>query len=253
MKLKALVLGVAASALLTGAANAATYLFTVSGMNGTAGVSAQADVTIDASGATIVLTNLFGNPTSVASELAGIQFFVDSVPTSDSLTSASGNELAFFSAKTCGGKPGCVPSPAHVDDVTDGVIEHWGAATGATWFSISTANSAFGAQSGGPVDLIVGPSPYTNFNASIPGDNPHINQVGTFHLAFTGLTGTPNITGVNFLFGTDGASVTGGGSCTADCGGGGQGGVPEPATWAMMIMGFGGVGAILRRRRTVFA
>jgi hypothetical protein len=30
--------------------------------------------------------------------------------------------------------------------------------------------------------------------------------------------------------------------------------VPEPATWAMMIMGFGGVGAILRRRRSlVFA
>jgi hypothetical protein len=40
------------------------------------------------------------------------------------------------------------------------------------------------------------------------------------------------------------------GSC--DGGGGGQGGVPEPATWAMMIIGFGGVGAMIRRRRTVF-
>jgi hypothetical protein len=28
------------------------------------------------------------------------------------------------------------------------------------------------------------------------------------------------------------------------------GGIPEPATWAMMITGFGGVGAIIRRRRT---
>jgi hypothetical protein len=36
------------------------------------------------------------------------------------------------------------------------------------------------------------------------------------------------------------------------CGGGGQGGVPEPATWALMIMGFGGVGALMRRRRSVF-
>ena len=27
-------------------------------------------------------------------------------------------------------------------------------------------------------------------------------------------------------------------------------GVPEPATWAMLIMGFGGVGAVMRRRRT---
>jgi hypothetical protein len=41
--------------------------------------------------------------------------------------------------------------------------------------------------------------------------------------------------------------VTGG-----DCGGGGGGNeVPEPATWAMMIMGFGGVGAMMRRRRTM--
>jgi len=28
------------------------------------------------------------------------------------------------------------------------------------------------------------------------------------------------------------------------------GGVPEPATWGLMIMGFGGMGAVLRRRRT---
>jgi hypothetical protein len=26
-------------------------------------------------------------------------------------------------------------------------------------------------------------------------------------------------------------------------------GVPEPATWALMLMGFGGLGALLRRRR----
>ena len=30
---------------------------------------------------------------------------------------------------------------------------------------------------------------------------------------------------------------------------GGSGAVPEPATWAMMIAGFGGVGAMMRRRR----
>jgi hypothetical protein len=29
------------------------------------------------------------------------------------------------------------------------------------------------------------------------------------------------------------------------------GGVPEPATWAMMLVGFGGMGALLRRRRSL--
>ena len=32
-------------------------------------------------------------------------------------------------------------------------------------------------------------------------------------------------------------------------GGGGGGGVPEPATWALMLVGFGGAGSVLRHRR----
>lgn len=36
-------------------------------------------------------------------------------------------------------------------------------------------------------------------------------------------------------------------------GGGGGGGVPEPATWALMITGFGAAGAMLRRRKAALA
>jgi hypothetical protein len=28
--------------------------------------------------------------------------------------------------------------------------------------------------------------------------------------------------------------------------------VPEPTTWAMMLLGFGGIGAMIRRRRQTF-
>lgn len=40
--------------------------------------------------------------------------------------------------------------------------------------------------------------------------------------------------------------------CDGECDGGGGGGgpIPEPGTWALMILGFGGAGAMLRRRRT---
>ena len=30
-------------------------------------------------------------------------------------------------------------------------------------------------------------------------------------------------------------------------------GVPEPASWALMIIGFGSAGALLRKRRSLFA
>jgi hypothetical protein len=49
---------------------------------------------------------------------------------------------------------------------------------------------------------------------------------------------TQDISHVTF-FGTDG--------------GGGGNEVPEPSTWALMILGFGSAGAMLRRRRTVVA
>jgi hypothetical protein len=43
-------------------------------------------------------------------------------------------------------------------------------------------------------------------------------------------------------------------SMTASAGGTTRGGgVPEPATWTMMLIGFGGLGAVLRRRRAALA
>jgi len=40
------------------------------------------------------------------------------------------------------------------------------------------------------------------------------------------------------------------GSFASDIASGGGAGVPEPATWAVMLIGFGGIGAAIRRGRT---
>lgn len=52
-----------------------------------------------------------------------------------------------------------------------------------------------------------------------------------------------------------GTNVTQTETLTFGTGGGGGGGVPEPATWAMMLAGFGGLGLVMRgaRRKAVFA
>lgn len=56
----------------------------------------------------------------------------------------------------------------------------------------------------------------------------------------------------NTDFGAFRLDVNGPGNILPNGGGGGvpPGGVPEPATWAMLIFGFAGIGAALRRRRS---
>jgi opacity protein-like surface antigen len=85
-------------------------------------------------------------------------------------------------------------------------------------------------------------------------DNATTDYVHIFHV----LTATSDSTDLTFLGFSDlgiivlddisvtglSGSLTGGGG-----GGGGRGGVPEPSAWALMILGFGGVGAALRGSR----
>ena len=68
----------------------------------------------------------------------------------------------------------------------------------------------------------------TPFNVIAPADGMY-----NFEMAYGECCGGPAV----IRFDINGAPVTGGGA-------------PEPATWGLMLMGFGGLGAMLRRRRS---
>ena len=73
-------------------------------------------------------------------------------------------------------------------------------------------------------------------NGSVLGNiNYNANIDTTYRVAFT-------VSGTNFATVTDSINIQQG-----------AGGVPEPATWGLMIMGFGGIGALLRRSRRAAA
>lgn len=105
--------------------------------------------------------------------------------------------------------------------------------TGASLFKVGTAGALLDSQPGG--GTITYTSDFIDFTDQTAGD---------FALGFSGITGTSTVWTANSVgtFASDSSNV------------GGGGGVPEPASWAMMIVGFGGVGALMRRRReTAFA
>ena len=85
---------------------------------------------------------------------------------------------------------------------------------------------------------------YTMDLASLFGTNP-------VYVGFTASTGADwsaqDI--VNWTFNDNYAPVTTPPTGTVPAGSSGSGAVPEPATWAMMIAGFGAVGGIMRRKR----
>lgn len=87
-------------------------------------------------------------------------------------------------------------------------------------------------------------------NAAFPGLTNAQLSTGPYHYTFTntgalpilGIEGSARSQGLAVILGSSGGSITNPNP---------PGGVPEPATWAMLILGFGAVGATMRRRRQV--
>lgn len=101
------------------------------------------------------------------------------------------------------------------------------------WGSVDTYNTLTIHSSAGDIVITggaVGTPPFGN--QVLPGTNGRFTVVRTAGETFTGFT----LTSSQNSFEIDNLAV-----------------VPEPATWAMMIIGFAGVGGMVRRRRALFA
>jgi hypothetical protein len=125
---------------------------------------------------------------------------------------------------------------------------------GVTVFDESFANNTSWAQSYGPNATDPG---RTGSDAALYGNLGYGDHFGTNSVYHITLNLGSGVTSIGFQGGTEQAWTDEGfGLDNVVLSGhlvGGGGAIPEPATWALMIAGFGGAGAMLRRRRTAVA
>jgi hypothetical protein len=116
---------------------------------------------------------------------------------------------------------------------------------GEATFSFANPISSFGA-------FIAGAQIEGIHFAFTDGSSQSVEVPGKYGTSFVGFTDPgKSISSVSLIVGNDILSVDDLHFTFASPGG--AGGVPEPASWALMILGFGGVGSLVRRRRFVAA
>jgi PEP-CTERM motif len=221
-----------AAVLSLGIADANAVVVTGSGTtNGTGvSVSAQATITLDSTTdiLTVVLQNLQAGITTSGQALSGIFFDMSGVTGSSGFTQAG----SLVNVATGG-----------AETSTSGNPDHWVGGNSGTSIFIDTVPGLNGNQQ---KDMII-PTSLGSVNNGFDNFNPYIAGNGTFTLQLAGATAASLITDVVFEFGTCDPTA-----CTIPGRSGPfpVGPVPEPSTWAMMILGFFGVGFMAYRRKS---
>jgi hypothetical protein len=172
-----------------------------------------ADITVGNGSLTAVLTDTGTGQRSSGQTISDVEFSVSGITAISNFTQAG----SLINVNDNG-----------TETPIAGVPTHWVSSLSGTEIHLTTLSG------GQPFNLIVGSNP--NQNNGFDNFNPYINGIGTFTLACAGCTSNSAISGVSISFGTNGFEVP-----TAA--------VPEASTWAMMILGFAGVGFLAYRRR----
>lgn len=221
-------LAIAAFALAS-AADASVLSFSTSGTGSDGALAASATITTSTDQVVVDLTSLITDPTSIGQTVSSIEFMLSDIPSSASLSSATGT---LIDVATDG------------SFTTDsGTITHWGVALDSSGqITLETAGTA--AAGGQPIDLIIGTaSSYPSANTSLNAHSPLIQGTGAFTLSAPGVTSDTTVSNVFFNFGTGpdtvlpGTTSGGPGTTTGGPGTTTGGAVPEPATLALLGIG----------------
>jgi hypothetical protein len=229
--LKKLLVATAFAVGVAGTAQATVFTFGASGTGTDGAESALATITPSTNALTVALSSLQPSPTAAGQEVSDIEIMLGNTPTSASLAGSSGTLINIA--------PGGAVTPYA------GSISHWGVALSGSTITLATAGN--GSVGGKPIDLIIGPGPYTNANSSITGRNPQIQGTGTFDLTALGITSDTTVTGVVFSFGTGPDSFLTGVPTTTPII---PVPVPEPSSMAILGAGIIGLALVVRRKRT---
>ena len=227
-RLTTLALAMIATLALASSANAVTYVLNTTPNSDGNNVSAQATITANGDLVTLVVTNttqgMFASNQAISDIL--LNFTTDVGPVSNF---------------TQAGQRATIDGAGNITLVA-GAPTRWDPNNPA-------GNTYLDVLGGGKPSEMIASTSIGDPNGGFDNFNPYIlgTATFTFNLANASLL---RLADLQFSFGTN-HEFKAFGTCTFGCGGviNPTGTVPEPAGWAMMILGFAAIGGLMRRKR----